>query len=148
MAPIITSMSSTRLPVDSLAAPISQAPDWVIAEMPPGYHNRLDEIRRLTEDLRALDSFARLLWANGTPLTEAVRDAFVALQFDAAIMPGHTSDISVRLNGRRLLVHVVPTPEVIRKKSADLARVFQLLHESAEDGDRVVLVSNAAPATQ
>src|SRR4029078_424619 len=35
----------------------------------------------------------------------------------------------------------------IEKKSPDLARLFQMLHEVANDDDRIVLVANTDPAT-
>jgi hypothetical protein len=119
------------------------APDWVVGEMPPGYHTRLAEIQRLSEDLHAMDPFGRLLWEAGPRLTEAVRDVFVALRFEAVLMPGHAaSGVLVKLDARRLLLHVAATEDIIKKKSEELAHVFQMLHESAEDSDRVVLVAN------
>jgi len=127
---------------------LSTAPDWVAAEMPPGYHTRLAEIERLSADLRALDPFGRLLWAAGRPLAEAVRDAFRALNFDAEFAPESAgSGIAVNVDFGRLLVHVAPKVGVVRKKDASLAHVFQMLHELAEANDRVVLVANNDPAT-
>jgi hypothetical protein len=129
--------------------PFSMPPDWVTAEMPPGYHNRLAEIQRLSEDLRVMDPFGRLLWASGTPLVEAVRDAFLAMRFEAALIPGPASSgVLVKLDAGRLLLHVAPAAGIIRKKSPQLAHVFQMLHESAEDADRVVLVANSDPSTR
>jgi hypothetical protein len=127
---------------------LSAAPDWVPAEMPPGYHTRLLEIERLTADLRAMDPFGRLLWAAGPSLTEAVCDTFLALKFDAALMPEPAaSGITVKLNRGRLLLHVAPGAGIIRKKSPELAQVFQMMQEFAGDADRVVLVANSDPAT-
>jgi hypothetical protein len=128
---------------------LSVPPDWVTAEMPPGYHNRLAEIQRLSEDLQVMDPFGRLLWASGTPLVEAVRDAFLAIRFEAALIPGPASSgVLVKLDAGRLLLHVAPDAGIIRKKSPQLAHVFQMLHESAEDADRVVLVANSDPSTR
>ena len=141
-------MTLTPLPLDSNGEALSGAPDWVVDEMPPGYHNRLAEIERLSQDLRAMDPFGRLLWGSGPQLTEAVRDVFLALKFEAALMPGNAeSGIVVRLDAGRVLLHVAPSAEVIKKKSAQLTYAFQLLHESAEERDRVVLLANSEPAT-
>jgi hypothetical protein len=141
-------MTLKPLPLESGGDSLSVAPDWVTAEMPPGYHNRLAEIQRLSEDLRALEPFGRLLWGAGPQLAEAVRDAFLALRFEAALIPGPASSgVTVRLDARRLLLHVAPSAGIIRKKSPQLAHVFQMLHESAEEADRVVLVANSDPAT-
>ena len=38
-------------------------PDWVIAEMPPGYQNRVVEIQRLSEEIRSMDRFGALALA-------------------------------------------------------------------------------------
>ena len=83
-------------------------PDWVIAEMPPGYQNRVAEIRRLTEELKDMDRFSRLLWTIGPELRESVRDVFAALKFDAELMNGPAeSVVAVGLDvNRRLLLHV------------------------------------------
>ena len=88
-----TLLSMTLTPPESGGSGLSMAPDWVAAEMPPGYHTRLGEIERLSADLRAMDPFGRLLWAAGRPLAEAVRDAFLALKFEAEFAPaGHDID--------------------------------------------------------
>jgi hypothetical protein len=123
------------------------APDWLIAEMPPGYQNRIVEIERLSKELRALDRLGRLLWRAGDELTEAVRDAFVALGFEADGATASTGpSVTVRLDAhRRLLLHVSATNSIIQKRSAELARVFELLHTVAENADRVVLVANGDP---
>jgi hypothetical protein len=122
-------------------------PDWVIAEMPPGYQNRVIEIQRLSEEIRSMDRFGCLLWRVGDELTEAVRDAFVALGFEAERTQGSTvASVTVKLDAhRRLLLHLSATNDIIQKKSTELAHVFQLLHEVAEDVDRVVLVTNSHP---
>jgi hypothetical protein len=123
------------------------APDWLIAEMPPGYQNRVVEIERLSKELRSLDRLGRLLWRAGDELTEAVRDAFVALGFETDGTSASTGpSVTVRLDAhRRLLLHVSATNSIIQKRSTELARVFELLHTVAENADRVVLVANGDP---
>jgi hypothetical protein len=118
-------------------------PDWLAAEMPPGYRNRLHEIQRMSDELRAMERFGGLLWQIGLPLAEAVLDAFDALGFDCRVTPGADTSVIVKLDPyRRLLIDVSATSGTVRKKSPEVSRVFQTLHETAEDGDRVVLVTN------
>jgi hypothetical protein len=123
------------------------APDWVVAEMPAGYQNRVAEIQRLVADLQHMGQFARLLCQVGPQLAEAIRNVFVALRFEAEWIttPG-PSGVSVRLEGgRHLLLHASESPEPISRKSQELAHVFHLLHEVAGDSDKVVLVTNVEP---
>jgi hypothetical protein len=119
-------------------------PDWVVAEMPAGYQNRLVEIERLVTDLEQMGRYARLLWQVGPELAEAARDAFVALKFEAELVPvGPTALVTVRLEGRpRLLVLPSASTVPIQKKSTEVSHVFQLMQEVAEETDRVVLVTN------
>lgn len=126
------------------------APDWLPGEMPAGYQNRLAEIRRLSADLKEMDRCGRLLWEVGTPLAEAVRDAFVAMRYEADLIPDSDGlAVSVRLDaGRRLLLSVGAGNETIRRKGPELAAVFQMLHGASEDADRVVLVANSDPAAR
>jgi hypothetical protein len=124
-------------------------PEWLAAEMPPGYNTRLLEIQRLSEELRAMGHFGRLLWTVGDELTGAVRETFTALKFDVASTPGMpASSVTVNVNShRRLLLHVSSEEgPSIAKKGSDLANVFQMLHEIADDNDRIVLVANCDPA--
>ena len=125
-------------------------PDWVVAEMPPGYQNRLVEIQRLAADLQDMGRFARLLCAVGPPLGEAVRDVFTALKFDTELVPANSASIvTVRLDGnRRLLLIPSATTEAVQKKSPEVAQVFQILQDVAEESDRVVLVTNVDPDTR
>jgi len=125
-------------------------PEWVVEEMPPGYQNRVAEIQRLAADLQDMGRFGRLLWQVGPELNEAVRDVFVALKFDTDWARGSAeSGVAVKLEGnRRLLLYASAATETIHKKSVELARVFQVLHEVAEDSDRVVLVTNSDPGTK
>jgi len=125
-------------------------PEWLAAEMPPGYNTRLMEIQRLSEELRTMGQFGRLLWSVGDELADAVRETFVALKFDARPTPGlPASSLIVNVDARRrLLIHVSPTEGAIEKKSPDIAHLFQMLHEVAGDDDRIVLVANCDPATR
>jgi hypothetical protein len=125
-------------------------PEWLAAEMPPGYNTRLLEIQRLSDELRAMGQFGRLLWTVGDELADAVREAFVALKFDARPTPGlPASSLIINVDGRRrLLIHVSAAEGLIEKKSPDIARVFQMLHEVAGDDDRIVLMANTDPATR
>jgi hypothetical protein len=119
-------------------------PDWVVAEMPPGYRNRVAEIQRLTADLQDMSRFGRLLCEVGAPLCEALRDLFTSLKFEAELIPG---GVAVKLDGRsRLLFHVSGDEQVVQKKSPEIAQVFQILHELADEHDRVVFVTNSEPA--
>jgi hypothetical protein len=122
-------------------------PDWVVAEMPPGYQNRVREIQMLVADLEAMGRFGRLLTETGARLGEAVRDVFASLRYETALMADETSTaVVVGLDGRRrLLVHVAGDGQVIQKKSPEIARVFQVLQEVAEESDHVVFVTNAEP---
>ena len=119
-------------------------PDWLAAEMPPGYQNRVFEIQRISDELRSMERFGNLLWQTGPELAEAVRNAFAALDFESHVTPGTDPSVIVKIDfDRRLLIDVSATSGIIRKKSPELSRVFQTLHEIAEDGDRVVLVTNS-----
>jgi hypothetical protein len=119
-------------------------PEWLAEEMPPGYRNRIEEIGRLTKELQAMWPFGRLLWATGPQLSDTVRDVFTALKFEVESIPsGDTSFLAVRLEGnRRLLVYVSPSRDAVEKKGADVAAVFQMLHELADENDRGILVIN------
>jgi hypothetical protein len=125
-------------------------PDWVMAEMPPGYQTRLIEIQRLVADLQDMGRFARLLFEVGPPLAEAVHDAFAALKFETELVPGTSPPgVTVRLEGRsRLLIVASATPLPIHKKSPEIAQVFQVLQEVAEEADKVVLVTNVNPESR
>ena len=120
------------------------APDWVVAEMPPGYQNRVAEIRRLSEELQEMSRFAKLLWAIGPELRASVRDVFTALKMEATLMDAPSDlALAVKLEGKRHLLLLVSAAEgTIDKKSAEIAQVFKMLHEVAGEHDRVVLVTN------
>src|SRR5436189_5662823 len=112
-------------------------PDWVVAEMPPGYQNRVREIQMLVADLEAMGRFGRLLTETGARLGEAVRDVFASLRYETTLMADETSTAGVvGLDGRRrLLVHVAGDGQVVQKKSPEISRVFQVLQEVAEEND-------------
>jgi hypothetical protein len=116
--------------------------------MPPGYNTRLAEIQRLSEDLRAMGRFGRLLWTVGDELADVVREVFVALKFDAEPTPGQgPSSVTVHLDvRRRLLLYVSAAHTTVQKKDPELAGVFQMVHELAEETDRVVLIANCEPS--
>jgi hypothetical protein len=121
-------------------------PDWLVGEMPPGYETRLIEIQRLSADLAEMERFGRLLWQVGHDLAQSIGDAFVALGFGAEETADSGDSLIVRLGDRRrLLLHVSTITAPIQKRSPDLTRMFQLLNETAEPTDRVVLVTNASP---
>jgi hypothetical protein len=127
---------------------VAQTPDWLAAEMPPGYQNRLAEIQRLSADLYGMERFGRLLWEIGEPLNEAVSDVFATLKYDVEPDPAGPPQITVRLDPRRrLLVNVSEIDGTVLKKNADLAQVFQMLHQVAGENDRVVLVANSDRGT-
>jgi hypothetical protein len=123
-------------------------PDWLAAEMPPGYNTRLQEIQRLSEELRAMGRFGQLLWTVGDELTEAVRDAFAAMKFETG-PGGQASALTVALEGhRRLLVLVSSSQDTIQKKSPELGQIFQLHQDAVGESDRIVLVVNCHAATR
>lgn len=123
------------------------SPEWLATEMPPGYQTRVLEIERLSRELRDMERFGRLLWGTGRDLDESVTDVLGALRLQAEPLPAlGASSLAVRLEDRRrLLVHISSSQGVIQKKHESLARVFQILHEVAEDTDRVVLIGNSEP---
>jgi hypothetical protein len=121
----------------------STGPEWLVGQMPPGYQTRFREIQRLSAELHGMDRLGRLLWESGPALTEAVNEAFSALKCTCEFTPLASIQMTVTLDGkRRLLVRVPETEDPIEKKSPALAQAFQVLHESAGEGDRVVLCVN------
>src|SRR3954468_22580215 len=84
-------------------------PDWVVAEMPPGYETRLSEIQRLIADLNEMNRFARLLTELGPRLAESARAVFAAMKFETELVEGPADAlVAVRLDGKRRLL-VVPS---------------------------------------
>jgi hypothetical protein len=125
-------------------------PGWLAAEMPPGYNTRLLEIQRLSEELRGMGRFGRLLWTAGDELADAVREAFVALKYEAVPTPGMApSSVTVNLDAhRRLLLHVSSSEGPIEKKVRISPICFKCCMRVADDNDRIVLVANCDPATR
>jgi hypothetical protein len=122
---------------------VSHVPEWVVAEMPPGYQTRLAEIQRLWADLGEMDQIGRLLWQIGDPLAQAVRAVFLALKYEVDSAAGAAPSLAVKLDDwRRLLIHVAESDGTIQRKSDEIAQLFDVLHRSAGDHDRVVLVTN------
>jgi hypothetical protein len=126
------------------------APSWLAAEMPAGYRNRLEEIQRLSRDLEEMMRFGVLLCGAGVELRATVADAFAAIGYEVAAGPAAESwPMRIQLDPRRrLLVHVSTSESAITRRGADLALLFKLLHETADDADRVVLVANIEPGTR
>jgi len=126
---------------------LSQAPEWIAAEMPPGYQTRLFEIQRLSADLHAMDRIGRVLWETGEPLRDAVGAVFGALKCDVDATPGTDGPIVVKLSeSRRLLLLVSGAASPIQKTDQELAQAFQVV-QFAGANDRVVIVANNDPAT-
>jgi hypothetical protein len=125
----------------------SAAPDWLVAEMPPGYQTRFAEIQRLSAEMNAMDRMARLLWDSGPSLREAVSEAFAALKYEIEPAPADANVLAVKLDARRrFLVHVADGHGVIEKKSPELAATFRLVHEVGGDDDRTLLIASGDPA--
>jgi hypothetical protein len=124
---------------------VADTPEWVVAEMPPGYQTRLGEIQRLSAELHDMDEVARVLWQSGDPLRQATRALVSQLRCEVVSPPDSDGPIAARLDDRhRLLVHVAGPAGAIHKTSDDLAYAFQVL-QHAEDHDRLVLLVNADP---
>jgi hypothetical protein len=117
--------------------------------MPHGYQTRRAEIQRLSAELQEMDRFGRILIEVGPRLGDVIRDVFAAMKYDVSpVSPDDPSNLIVRLDSkRRLLLCAAAADTQIKRKSAEVASVFGLLHEHAEATDRVVLVANVDPMT-
>src|SRR4051794_25223295 len=104
-------------------------PDWVVAEMPPGYETQHSEIQRRITELYAMNQVARLLTELGARLAESVRDAFAAMKFETELVEGPAESlVAVRLDGnRRLLLIPSSSSGPVQKKGAELTEVFRVL---------------------
>jgi hypothetical protein len=121
---------------------VAGVPDWIVAEMPPGYETRLLEIERLSAELQAMDDIGCVLWETGEALRDAIGMLFTALKCEVDPTPGDAGAIAVSLGGsRRLLLVVSGGGSLIQKTNEDLARSFQAM-QFAGVNDRVVLVVN------
>ena len=132
--------------------PVVYAPDWLSAEMPPGYRTRLLEIERLSADLRAMEAIGRVLWETGAPLRDAVASVFAELKYELEPATTASGWMAVKLgDSRRLLILVADAPGPIHRTHDEITRAFQTV-QFAGTGDRVVFVvhSDAAkpPATR
>lgn len=126
---------------------LAQAPEWMAAEMPPGYQTRLLELQRLSADLHAMDRIGRVLWETGEPLRDAVGALFGALKCKVDVTPGTAGPIAVKLGeSRGLLFLVSNAANPIQKTNEELAQAFQAVQFATVD-DRVVFVANNDPAT-
>ena len=137
-------MQRTSTGTNLTSGALLEAPDWVVAEMPPGYQNRVAEIQRMLVELEEMGRFGRLLYETGPGLAEVARQVFASLKFEAeAVAHLAFPTVAVRIDReRRLLVQTSAAVEPIQRKGAELAQVFQLMHEVAEESDRVVLLTN------
>jgi hypothetical protein len=125
----------------------TKAPEWVAAEMPPGYQTRLWEIERLSADLHAMDRIGRVLWETGEPLRDAVGALFNALKCEVDATPGSTGPLVAKLGeSRRLLLVVSSSASPIQKTDEELAQAFRAV-QFASANDRLVCVANNGPAT-
>ena len=131
----------------SSAIAIAESPEWLAAEMPPGYQNRLAEIRRLSDELQAMDRFGRLLWQAGEPLAGALSDALAAMGLDPELVASlPVPCVRVKLDAhRRLLLQAASATKTLKKNDPELAQLFRLVQEVAEETDRVALVANGDP---
>jgi hypothetical protein len=128
-------------------ATLTDAPEWLKAEMPPGYQTRLWEIERLSADLHAMDRIGRVLWETGEPLRDAVGALFNALKCEVDATPGSTGPLVVNLGeSHRLLLVVSSSASPIQKTDEELAQAFRAV-QFASANDRVVFVANNDPAT-
>ena len=128
-------------------AALTEAPEWMRAEMPPGYQTRLWEMERLSADLGAMDRVGRVLWQTGEPLRDAVVAVFAALKCEVDADKGATGPIVVKLGeSRRLLLVVSGSASPIQKTDDELAQAFRAV-QFASVNDRVVFVANVDPAT-
>jgi len=128
-------------------AALTQAPEWMLAEMPPGYQTRLWEIERLSDELDAMDRIGRVLWETGEPLRDAVGAVFGALKCEVDAAAGSAGPIVVKLgDSRRLQLLVSGAAGPIQKTDQELAQVFRAV-QFASVNDRVVLVANNDPVT-
>ncbi len=125
---------------------LAHAPDWMTAEMPPGYRTRVLEIERLTKDLHGMDRVGSVLWESGEALKDAVGAVFAALKCSMDVPPGPSAALTVGLGEtRRLLVLVSGASSVIEKTNEGLAQAFQAV-QFAQPADRVVFIVNNDPA--
>lgn len=126
----------------------TRAPEWMAAEMPPGYRTRLLEIQRLSADLHAMDAIGQVLWGTGEPLREALARVFGELkcEVDAGAGADAGRPITVHLDeSRRLLLLVSDAPGPIDKTGEGITRAFQAV-QFAQDGDCVVFVAHTQAA--
>jgi hypothetical protein len=116
-------------------------PEWIVAQMPPGYQTRYAEIQRLSAELSGMDRMGRLLWESGPALRETVREAFTSMKFE--VDDTAAPSLAMKIDGkRRLLVYVAESGETLEKRSPELAGVFKVVHEVAGSDDRVVFAVN------
>jgi hypothetical protein len=120
-------------------------PKWVADLMPPRYGEVMKQIDEFREEHRRLRSMAALLWETGDNLSEAVRDLFDALGYEASLTAkGATYDVTVSMGvDRRLLVEVTGIEGALKKDSKKIGQVLQALQKEAGPQDRVTVALNA-----
>jgi hypothetical protein len=120
-------------------------PGWVTGELPPQYADLASQIAALQTEARKYEDIAAVLWRTGAPLTLAVRDLFVALEFETEVLDnGASYDLRVHLDtGRSMLVEVIGDSDCVTRKSPLIARALRALQEEAGENDRVVIAANA-----
>ena len=114
-------------------------------ELPAQYGELATKIKALKDEAQKFEKIAAVLWQTGTPLVQAVRDLFLALDFKCRPSESGSAsfDLAVEIeSGRRLLLHVLGTPDGITRKSPHIAQVLRVLQDDAGDHDRVVVVAN------
>ena len=119
------------------------APDWVGGWMPQRHVEIVAEIEKLQEEARQIESLGRLLWQEGRPLEEAVRDVFQSVGIEAEMAPAKAAwDVTVNLDGgRRLLVVATGTESNVTNKSDTIRQIFEAA-QGVEETDRIVLAAN------
>lgn len=134
-----------QLPVPVLQPLPGALPDWVAKEMPAKFAELRDQSISLNEAFGRMRSVACLLWEQGDPLEDAVRDAFRDLGYEAdRTAKAKTYDVLVKIGeGRRLLVEVGGMNGALKKDSTKIGQALQALQQEAGPGDHIVLAINA-----
>ncbi len=120
-------------------------PAWVVNELPPQYAEVANQIAALQQEADKYELVAAVLWRSGPPLVRAVRDLFTSLQFETEVMDaGSSYDLRVHLDGgRRMLVEVVGSTDIVNRKSPIMSQILRALQEDVAEQDRVIVAANA-----
>ena len=139
---------SCESPSVTAAARVSvDAPEWVIAELPPQCAEIARQIAELRQKAATFERAAAVLWQTGPELLAALSDLFTALEFKVEPAGGEMPyDLKVGLDdSRAMLVQVVSGHERIDRRAPVLTRVLRALQDATGDRDRVVLAINLFP---